>query len=107
MTVEIKNTLKFENKVDWLKVAEIYPTLKSQYIEITDMVFNADAETEKAIHVCTQNGWAKNTTYYKWIAKSQMICIKVSFPGRMRDGGAKLVPQEDDLYYYAPKWMFR
>ena len=107
MVVEIKNTLQFENRVDWKKVAEVYPSLQHNYIEITDGVYSADRETEKAIHICTQTGYARNTTYYKWIPKLQMICIRVSFPNRMRDGGAKLVPQEDDLYYYAPRWVLR
>ena len=106
MNVIIPNTMQFENKVDWTKVREAYPNLNEDFVEITDGVHSADRETEKAIHICTQSGYARNTTSYKWVAKSVLFCIRVSFPNRMRDGGAKLVPQEDDVYYYAPRWVF-
>lgn len=32
--------------------------------------FAVERETEKAVYVCTQQGYAGNTTQYKWLPKS-------------------------------------
>lgn len=32
--------------------------------------FEVERETEKAVYVCTQVGYAPNTTHYKWLPKS-------------------------------------
>lgn len=32
--------------------------------------FLIELETEKAVYVCTQEGYAPNTTKYKWLPKS-------------------------------------
>lgn len=32
--------------------------------------FTVEKETEKAVYVCTQQGYANNTTSYKWLPKS-------------------------------------
>ena len=32
--------------------------------------FTVERETKKAVYVCTQQGYAPNTTRYKWLPKS-------------------------------------